>query len=133
MSRLVDFTRGQAPDTEGRYLHDIWTWDDIALESVHDFIQWLFPLKEKSGFNPTAPTLTDDVIQAFKSREELKSRLLRSLDVMLAFYGLYRQPGGEAVQIVRSDEYEERKEVWVRPSNHNHLRLTRILTSLRLM
>src|SRR5262249_53715462 len=102
-------------------------------EETHDYIQWLFPLKEKSGFNPTAPVLTDDSMQAFKSSENLRGRVLRSLGIMLTFYGLSCKAERGGVQVIRSDEYEDRKEVWVRPSNHNHLRLTRILTSLRLL
>src|SRR5215831_12128024 len=97
---LVKFYLGKEPDHKRRWIDQIWEWDHDQLEQTHDYIQWLFPLKEKSGFNPTAPALTDEVILAFKSRDELKNRLLRSLDVMLAFYGFARQPGAEAVQIV---------------------------------
>jgi hypothetical protein len=50
-SRLLAFYRGQAPDDAGRWLKDIWEWDDEQLETTHDFIQWLFPLPEPSRFN----------------------------------------------------------------------------------
>src|SRR5262245_17647755 len=36
MSRLVEFYRGEASDTEGRRLEEIWAWDDDSLEAVHD-------------------------------------------------------------------------------------------------
>ena len=85
---LVKFYLGKEPDHKRRWIDQIWEWDHDQLEQTHDYIQWLFPLKEKSGFNPTAPALTDEVILAFKSRDELKNRLLRSLDVMLAFSAL---------------------------------------------
>jgi hypothetical protein len=45
MSQLLAFYRGEGTDAEGRFLKDIWTWTDDDLEAVHDFIQWLFPLK----------------------------------------------------------------------------------------
>ena len=66
MSRVVDFYLGTRPDTEGRFLKDLWSWSDRDLEEVHDFIQWLFPLPEPSQFNPDAPLLTAEDIAAFK-------------------------------------------------------------------
>ena len=41
---VVAFYRLEAPDARGRMLHDIWRWDSARLETVHDYIQWLFPL-----------------------------------------------------------------------------------------
>jgi len=36
------------------YLHEIQHRPDEQLESIHDYIQWLFPLPERSGFNVAA-------------------------------------------------------------------------------
>jgi hypothetical protein len=130
MSRLVDFTRCRAPDTQGRYLHDIWTWDDDALESVHDFIQWLFPLPEASQFNPDAPLLTAEDIAAFRTNEQLRANLRRSFDRILSFLGLAWDADSD---IVPGPNFESRAaDVWIAP-NHNWLRITRILGSLRLL
>lgn len=130
MSRLADFTRGQAPDTQGRYLHDIWTWDDETLESVHDFIQWLFPLPEPSQFNADAPMLTADDIAAFRNDAQLQANLRRSLDRVLVFLGLAWDAGGG---IVEGANFKARAaDVWLAP-NHNWLRITRILGSLTLL
>jgi hypothetical protein len=65
-SPLLDFYRGHGTDAEGRFLKDIWTWENHDLEGVHDFIQWLFPLPEPSQFNPDAPLLTEKDVEAFK-------------------------------------------------------------------
>jgi hypothetical protein len=40
---IVSFYAGKTPDDRGRYLKDIQQWPDHRLESVHDFIQWMFP------------------------------------------------------------------------------------------
>ena len=66
LSNLVAFYRENAPDSEGRTLSQLWAWDDERLEEVHDYIQWLFPLPEPSQFNPDAPLLTPQDIEAFK-------------------------------------------------------------------
>jgi hypothetical protein len=131
---ILAFYQGQSPDSSGRMIEDIWSWDYQRLEYTHDYIQWLFPLKEKSQFNRKAPILNDEVIQAFRADEPLQLRVLRSLTVMLGFYGLqYNELGNTNIEITKSDEYGERKQNWIEEANHNYLRITRILTSLRIL
>jgi hypothetical protein len=127
---LLAFYRGDAPDSSGRTLEDIWTWTDEWLEAVHDYIQWMFPLSARSGANPAAPVLGPMTIEAFRSSEALRERLERSLRVMLRFYGLEETHTAGALHIVRSERFRDRARVWLSPGNHNHLRLTRIMTSL---
>ena len=90
MSPLLAFYRGAGPDAAGRTIDEIWAFDHRQLEMVHDFIQWLFPLPEPSRFNPDAPLLTAADMAAFRAAPALRARALRSLDLMLAFYGLAR-------------------------------------------
>jgi len=130
---IFAFYQGR-PDSSARMLEDIWLWDYQKLEYTHDYIQWLFPLKEKSRFNRNAPILNDEVIQAFRTDEQLRVRLRKSLEVMLQFYGLqYNKFDDKGIEITKSDNYPERKLNWIEEGNHNYLRLTRILTSLRLL
>ena len=130
--RIVAFYRHHAPDDSGRMLRAIWTWDHDRLEAVHDYIQWLFPLREPSLFNDRAPLLTDDTVAAFTGEAALRDALKHSLAMMLDFYGLDLQerPDGR-VRIVESASFARRSDNWVVPYNHNHLRLTRILASVR--
>ncbi len=131
---IVAFYLSQRPDSCGRMIEDIWAWDYQKLESTHDYIQWLFPLKQKSRFNANAPVLNNEVIQAFTTNEQLRIRLVKSLKVMLSFYGLQCfEQGNTDIEITKSDKYESRKPDWISIGNHNYLRLTRILTSLRIL
>lgn len=125
MSQLIPFYRGQAPDSQGRSIDDMWSWDHRRLEMIHDYIQWLFPLPEPSRFNPDAPLLHGEDIKAFRSDSALQDRVRRSLDLMLGFFGLVRS----AAVIARGADFA--KVHWLEPLNHNHLRLTRILLFLR--
>ncbi|GAC1444612.1 MAG: hypothetical protein NVSMB52_04090 [Chloroflexota bacterium] len=134
MSPIVSFYSGVAPDAEGRWIHEIWDWEDDLLESVHDYIQWLFPLRTRSGFNPNAPVLSDADIQKFRGSDELRLSLMRSLQVMLRFYGFQLHQATEAKVIVdKSPTFASRSQVWLTPGNHNHLRLTRIVASTSLL
>lgn len=130
---LIEFYLDVGPDHRGRRLAEIWAWPDEELERVHDYIQWLFPLREKSGFNVNAPMLTESTVSEFRKRPDLQLNLRRSLQRMLEFYGL--EPGKstgtvttrtEDSGIARSNRFSE----WVTYGNHNHLRITRILKSL---
>lgn len=127
--RIIAFYEGSAPDDRGRFHADILRFEDDQLERVRDFIQWLFPLPERSGANPSAPRLDGTAIDEFRKRPELRAALRRSLDRMLAFYGFAR----DSERIVRSAAFPQRCMNWLQAGNHNHLRLTRILRSLYLL
>jgi hypothetical protein len=101
------------------------------LERVHDYIQWLFPLPEPSGANPGAPTLTPEAIETFRTDDALRQELIASYAVMLAFYGLRLAHGTSRVE--RTPDTDQRLADWLRPGNHNFLRLTRIMRSLTIL
>jgi len=100
---LLAFYRG-GRDTEGRTLDQILAWDDVELEYVHDYIQWLFPTTRRSAFNPVAPVLTDEVISFFRRDGALRDRLLAAFDRMLRFYGFVRVKGAVERGPVLQDE-----------------------------
>lgn len=127
--RLLAFYAGTAPDDRGRSLADVQSMTDDELEGVHDYIQWLFPLRERSGANPWAPVLDEPTIAAFLARPELRERLRHSFTRMLAFYGLSMTGGA----VRPNAAFPARSRVWLSPGNHNHLRLTRMIRSLRTL
>lgn len=126
---LVEFYRDGAPDDAGRTLAEILAWPDERLEEVHDFIQWLFPLPERSGANPAAPTLDDSTIETFRTTSQMQDRLRASFERILRFYGLE----WTGAKVDRAANFLARSQNWLHPMNHNHLRLTRILRSLRVL
>jgi hypothetical protein len=127
---IVSFYSGGVDD-RGRTLQAILDWPDERLESVHDYIQWVFPTTTPSGVNPWAPLVTDATIAAFTSAA-LRDRLRAALDRMLTFYGLARatDTNGRVSIAIDSDRFARRAANWLTPGNHNHLRLTRIMQSL---
>lgn len=136
MSQLIDFYRGDGTDTEGRTFDQVLSWDDHQLEITHDFIQWLFPTRLPSGFNPDAPLLTEADIEAFRSDSFLRNRMRLAFDRFASFMGLKVSgpaggtPAGANGPEVSPDPARFREGIWKRP-NHNWLRITRVLTSLR--
>jgi Opioid growth factor receptor (OGFr) conserved region len=131
-TRIVDFYIGTSPDHRGRYLREILEWPDTELERVHDYIQWLFPLPERSGFNVSAPMLDGQAIQEFRSRPDLQRNMRGSFLRMLAFYGLKIVESCPPT-IRHAPSFTERSKNWLTASNHNHLRITRILKSMQTL
>lgn len=112
-SRLVAFLEGSGTDSQGRRLSDVWQFDDDEIDHTHDFIQWMFPLRDASGSNLTAPTLLASDIEAIQSSMQCRQNLEKSSAWVIAFF--------------------QRTEEIFQYTNHNHLRVTRIIKSLRLL
>jgi hypothetical protein len=113
LSALVGFLAGASPDAHGRAHADILAFCDAELEARHDFIQWLFPLPEASRAVPGSPVLSEDDIASVRQSPQAQRNLAAAAARMLAFYAA-------------SDQ-------WLRSHDHNHLRITRIVRSLRLL
>jgi hypothetical protein len=113
MSGAIMFLSGEGGDHRGRSLAELLALDDAALEHLHDYVQWLFPLPEASRFNAWAPVLAAAEIVELRSSDAAKANLRRATARMLAFY--------------------DANDHWLVPFDHNHLRITRIIRCLALI
>ena len=129
MNALVQFYRGTHPDDQGRYLADILRQDDVWLERTHDYIQWVFPTRERSMFTPAAPITDGEVQQEFDQDAALREQLRVSFHRILAFYGLEYAES----EIRKSGNWDICKHNWFRQETHNNLRITRILKCLTIL
>lgn len=107
------FLEGEGVDGRGRSLFEVLAFDDADLERHHDFIQWLFPLTERSGAVPDAPFLTPGEALAIRDSSLAQCALAAATDRIAAFYA--------------------RNDHWLVAQDHNHLRITRIIRALRLL
>lgn len=127
----------QAPDSEGRTLSSILAWDNHELERCHDYIQWLFPLPERSSVSFSAPVIDRSTFHAFRTRSELRDRMRDALERICRFYGFYFLASNDpkCFRIERFIDliFETRAHNWVKRFTHNHLRITRIIRSLRVL
>jgi hypothetical protein len=110
---LHGFLAGFGRDARGRSASDVLAFSDERLEAVHDYIQWLFPLPTRSAAQPDAPILSAAEIEAIRADAFALATVRRAADRMLQFY---RETDG-----------------WLVANDHNHLRITRIITSLRIL
>ncbi len=105
------FLAGRGPDGRGRRLAEVLAFDDARIEGVHDFIQWCFPLREASRAVLGSPVLGLEEAQAIRADPAAQQGLRAALERMTRFY---RETDG-----------------WLTASDHNHLRITRILSAVR--
>lgn len=127
MSKLIRFYQCGSPDSEGRMLEDMWRWSDERLEVCHNYVQWWFPTLTPSMFNEDAPGLSEEDMVLFRKDSILSSNLETSFHRFLAFLGLTLEDGQ-----VKSNNDPRKAYIWS-SFNHNHLRITRVLESLRLL
>lgn len=113
MNGFLGFLESKTTDAHNRYLSDIWAYNDQQIERTHNFIQWLFPLSVPSAAVPGAPVLTKEDISAIRSSEVAQDNICQSAN----WYG----------------GFLERNDFWRKPYDHNHLRITRVIRSLRLL
>jgi len=163
MSAIIDFYRdekGVANPSGYSHFDIVHNWSDHDWEAIHDFIQWVFPLKEPSNFNPDAPLLTDEDIAIFQADETIRTAVVSSIHRFFRFLGLRLRPENDMIraaihgdktfsqwwvtEIIPANDntpgaefftkaqVEEKAKVWQYP-NHNWLRITRCIHSCKLM
>ena len=130
MSPILRFYSGEGSDSVGRTLAEIQGLDVKRMEYYHDFIQWMFPLRQPSGYQPGSPVLTDEDVKAFLDRPDLRANLRASFVAFLAFLGL--KFDAEQNEVRATNRFAVRHEVFATP-NHNWLRITRVLLSLKTL
>ncbi len=112
-SPVVSFLNGSGRDGAGRTLGAVLALNDKTLEDRHDFIQWLFPLAEPSRAVPGSPVLTEEDRVAISGSAAALANLAAAAGRPSAFY--------------------EVTDHWLGRQDHNHLRISRIIRSLRLL
>ena len=110
---IVGFLEGKTPDNRGRMLSMLWRQTDDDAENNHDYIQWVFPLDEPSQAVNGAPVLNDFDIDEIRENQLAIGNLEESVCWFLGFL--------------------ERNDHWVTNYDHNHLRITRTIKSLRFL
>ena len=111
--KVLSFLQDTGPDHRGRFLSDILKFSDAQIESTHDFIQWIFPLDEPSSASSDAPILEPGEIALIRK----SSLAAHNLNASVQWFG----------------DFLTRNPHWRIEHDHNHLRITRMIKSVRLL
>ncbi len=119
---LLRFFRNEEADCEGRMFEDILKYSPDEIEYKHNFIQWIFPTKEKSAYNQNAPIIDNRFAKRFQDDKLAKCNFCKSCQLYLNYIG-YQCTKGE---ITRAQS----PYIFYQLPSHNLLRITRVLNSL---
>lgn len=121
---IISFLQGDSEDYRGRTFASMLEWSDEQLEYCHDQVQWMFPLHEESKHAATYPIVDRDVIEKIRAKgliaHAIAINLIKAKDRFEKFYG------------IGTYEDLDKQKKWCQNYNHNLLRVTRIIRSLRL-
>ena len=113
----MDFERFlicEETDFLGRTLKDIWDFSDEEIEQTHDFVQLVFPTNKPSMAVSHGLYLdSETLIERIKNNPEAQKNIVKSANWFLSFLS--------------------RNTYWNQKYDHNQLRITRIIESLRLL
>lgn len=106
-------------------------FDDYQLETKHDYIQSLFPLFTKGTAD--SDLLTERDLQKMKQSSIIHKNIIRAVNRMSSFYGYTIDT--DKMTIERIEKIDRKiKGVYIGLySEHNYLRITRIIKFLRIM
>ncbi len=108
------FLTNQGPDFKGRALEEIWAYSDNEIESTHDFVQIVFPTNKPSQATFNKLYLDNEkLIENLKNNSAVTKNLKKSASWYLSFL--------------------DRNDAWQTGYDHNQLRITRVIESLRLL
>jgi len=96
------------------------------LESAHNYIQFIFPVREKGLY--TAQPLSKYEAESFRKSPVIQKNIIRAYRMILEFYGLNLRDEVTGT-VSRTEDFEERYRN-MNTFTHNNLRMTRILKFL---
>ena len=107
------FYNANAPLADGLRRNELLTMSDEEFEFKHGFIRWAFPIPDGSNHGSNAPVLDLDTALWLAENSDVSGFL-------------------EAMT-VRFLEFLSRNHHWKQEFNHNHLRISRVIQSLRIL
>uniref|UniRef100_A0A6C0BEW5 Opioid growth factor receptor (OGFr) conserved domain-containing protein n=1 Tax=viral metagenome TaxID=1070528 RepID=A0A6C0BEW5_9ZZZZ len=92
----------------------IFEYNNIMLESSHDFIQWMFPTITPSKFNINAPVLTFQDLRNLRDDPNVYKTLLKFAKKMITYWCIFDEDKNNSIIL----------------NTHNSLRLSRMIDCL---
>jgi hypothetical protein len=126
---LVEFYQGTGKDNHGRTLESILSLKDDALDALHDWVQWVWPTQQLSNFNENAPIPSEEELVVLRADEKVQRNLELAYNRFMAYLGFEEKDG----EVRPAPFFEDRRRVIWTGFNHNYLRVTRFLVSLKLL
>lgn len=139
---FIYFLTNQCKNKNGLYLSDMWNFSNEQMENTHNYIQYMFPTKEKSSYVKNSPYVKNINIYLDSNgyRQTIQQNMKKSFSKYISFLGLkidsknadISNENDNILIIIPANNFNERFKIWGTKNNHNFKRITRVLTSMRL-
>jgi len=134
MPHIIEFYSGTKVDSFSYSLEEILNFNYTELEKIHNYIQLMFPTDDTQNIEKEKPYVAEEEINKFKENSakgnQLRNNLFNSYIKIMDFYGFDVLKNKK---LRKSENYNVRKNNWISTKNHNYLRLTRIISCLKLL
>ena len=126
---FLEFLTGAGVDGRGRTLADYMQFDAAKWEECHDHIQWAFPTKTRSAYNPNAPVVPEDFV--FEGDCRVKQAILDLMKNYFASLHITMETATNGVNFVKfTFDPSNNNDSWVWSGDHNMKRMTRLIECL---
>lgn len=125
MHPVIEFYLEKRNSQHNLSLQDMWEMPPKLFGDAYFFIPWLYPVIESSKWNRSVSVFSEEEQQFFNHQPEIQEKYLRSIDLILDYFCLYR----EGEQVYPKEELSERK-VWLRNIGHESKKISRLIRSL---
>ena len=118
-----DFLEGKIMDNKNRNVKDILNYNNLKLETCHNYIQIMFPTDIQSEYNNIHP-ISPIQIEELKQSEVGIDNIHKMYEKMLKFWKL------------DGDNYKKWDKIfrhWNTTYNHNYQRMTRLLNCFKIL
>lgn len=112
---------------------DVLKFDLDQIEECHNFIQWLFPLTEKSAFNPEAPVIHAEDYDILIEMDSVTDKVYEGFGMMMEFFNVDMESfkvGTYTLDRFIPNYILGSEQDLLKDKSHHDLRLTRIITSM---
>ncbi len=113
LSPAYYFVQNKGTNLKGETYAEVLEYDNEKMETDHEYIQWIFPTNRPSEAVEGAPCLSNEEVLELRGNKVVTNNLMEG--------------------VARMQEFYSHNTLWLREYDHNHLRITRIITSLNIL
>lgn len=125
MNPAIKFYTARGCDNHGRGIADYLYMTASEWDHTHDVIQWAFPTHVASAYNPNAPLIAPGELKGFYDLKSLQAIQFSLLYFYLRSIGIKYDEASKGFYLLDGGYNFDQ-------TSHQHLRITRVITSLRL-
>ncbi len=125
MHPVIEFYLGLRKTEHNFTLEQLWELKPAAIGDAYFYIPWLFPVDDFFYWRKPSLLLKPEDVEQFKNNPEIQQKFLKSFDVIMDYFGIYRVNNDLFVK-----EEIANRHYWLRNIGHETKKIARVIKSL---